>query len=44
MPIQRFKLPNGKMGYRWGKSGKCYTRKESAKKQGMAIKIREGKQ
>jgi hypothetical protein len=44
MPIVKCKLPNGKMGYKWGKSGKCYASKEKAAKQGAAIRIREGKQ
>lgn len=44
MPVMRCKLPGGKMGYKWGKNGKCYARKSSALKQNAAIRIREGKQ
>ena len=36
MPIQECKLPNGKKGYKWGKSGKCYSSKSSAQKQAKA--------
>lgn len=44
MPIVKCKLPNGKVGYKWGKSGKCYASKDKALKQMAAIRIREGKQ
>lgn len=43
MPIMKCKLPNGKMGYKWGKSGKCYASKAAAEKQGKAIKASENK-
>jgi hypothetical protein len=36
MPIQSCKLPNGKQGYKWGKSGKCYASRASAEKQARA--------
>lgn len=36
MPIQSCTLPNGKKGYKWGKSGKCYANRASAEKQGKA--------
>jgi len=40
MPVQRC-VKDGKLGWRWGKSGKCYTgrgAKAKAEKQGVAIK------
>lgn len=40
MPVQEC-TKNGKPGYKWGKSGKCYTgggAKAKAEKQGRAIK------
>jgi len=43
MPVERCTI-NGKRGYRWGKSGKCYTgpdAKEKALKQGRAIKSKQ---
>jgi len=51
MPVQRCVL-NGKMGYKWGESGKCYTyetgneqqREEAERKaiqQGQAIKVKK---
>jgi hypothetical protein len=33
MPIQSCTLPNGKKGYKWGKSGKCYASRASAEQQ-----------
>lgn len=47
MPLQKCQL-NGKIGYKWGKQGKCYTytpgdkesrerAKEKAKRQGRAV-------
>ena len=33
MPIKKCKMKNGKSGYRWGNSGKCYGAKEQAVKQ-----------
>ncbi len=41
MPILRCRLPNGKLGYKQGKKGKCYASKEKASK--LALRIREGK-
>ena len=52
MPVQRCRR-NGKPGYRWGKSGKCYTYTPGSKRgremaralaarQGAAIKARGG--
>lgn len=41
MPLQRCQ-DQGKNGWKWGDSGKCYTgpdAKEKAKKQGQAIEI-----
>ena len=38
MPIQRCTI-NGKQGWKWGSSGKCYISKASAEKQGKAISI-----
>jgi len=48
MPIMQCTLPNGKKGYKYGKSGKCYASRASAEKQMKAIKnkaleIRYGK-
>lgn len=40
MPVQRC-TKNGKSGWKWGQSGKCYTGKNAkskAKEQGQAIK------
>ena len=39
MPVQRC-TKNNKSGYKWGKSGKCYTSngKKKAARQGRAIK------
>lgn len=40
------KCGKGKKGWKFGKSGKCYTgkdAKEKAKKQGVAIKISQGR-
>jgi len=45
-PVQSCEI-NGKMGYKWGESGKCYTghdAKEKAEKQGKAIIISRQKQ
>jgi hypothetical protein len=45
MPIQSCSS-EGKSGHRFGKSGKCYTGKNSkskARKQGVAIKISQAK-
>jgi hypothetical protein len=41
MPVEKCTI-NGKSGWRWGKSGKCYTgpgAKAKAAKQGRAIKV-----
>ena len=35
--MMRCKLKSGKMGYKYGKSGKCYARKSSANKQKRAM-------
>jgi|DEB0MinimDraft_6_1074348.scaffolds.fasta_scaffold07323_6 hypothetical protein len=37
MPVQRCTLPNGKLGYQWGTTGKCYPTREQADKQAQAI-------
>ena len=45
MPVQKC-TSNGKMGWRYGKSGKCYTGKNGkakATKQGRAIKVSQAK-
>ena len=39
MPVKSCTLPNGKSGYKWGDSGKCYASKEKAHKQGIAIEL-----
>lgn len=41
MPIMRCKLKNGKQGYKWGKSGKCYASREKAIKQMQAIRANQ---
>ena len=38
MPIQRCNLPQGGLGWKWGKSGKCYASKSKAEAQMRAIK------
>jgi hypothetical protein len=38
MPLQRC-TTNGKRGWKWGSSGKCYLSKAAAEKQGRAISI-----
>jgi len=38
MPIQKCKLKGGKSGWKWGKSGKCYSKRSDALKQMKAIK------
>lgn len=43
MPIKRCSLPNGKRGYKYGDSGKCYESREDALKQMRAIKVSENK-
>ena len=42
MPIQSCTLPNGKKGYKWGKSGKCYASRASAEKQARAAGYGKG--
>lgn len=45
MPIEKC-TANGKSGYRWGKSGKCYTgpgARQKALKQGRAVEINKSK-
>jgi|3_EtaG_2_1085321.scaffolds.fasta_scaffold02480_4 hypothetical protein len=37
MPLQRCELKGGKKGWKWGKSGTCYSTKEGARKQMRAI-------
>jgi len=37
MPIQKCKLKSGKQGWKWGKSGKCYSSRAGAEKQMRAI-------
>ena len=39
MPVQKCTLKNGKKGWKYGKSGKCYASKSAANRQGAAIKI-----
>jgi len=41
MPIMRCKLPNGKLGWKFGQSGKCFPTRKQAVKQGQAIKINQ---
>jgi hypothetical protein len=43
MPIVKCKLPNGKAGYKYGKSGKCYSTRVAAEKQMKAIKASQNK-
>jgi len=43
MPIMQCTLPNGKKGYKYGKSGKCYASRASAEKQMKAIKASQNK-
>jgi hypothetical protein len=43
MPIMKCTLPNGKSGYKFGKSGKCYPTKEEALRQMRAIKHQQSK-
>jgi len=42
MPLMRCTI-NGKKGWKWGKSGKCYLSKAKAAKQGRAIKASQSK-
>ena len=37
MPIQECTLKNGKKGWKYGKSGKCYANKSDAERQKKAI-------
>ena len=37
MPIQKCKLKSGKSGWKWGKSGKCYSKRDDALNQMKAI-------
>ncbi|MDY0291938.1 MAG: hypothetical protein RBR02_06350 [Desulfuromonadaceae bacterium] len=39
MPFMKCKLPNGKQGWKWGNSGKCYATKGQADKQRRAIQV-----
>jgi len=43
MPIKRCTLSNGKKGYKYGDSGKCYASREDALKQMRAIKVSKQK-
>ena len=38
MPIKSCTLPNGKKGYKYGDSGKCYASRKDALRQAAAIK------
>lgn len=45
MPVQRCQK-NGKKGWKWGKSGKCYTganAKAKAEEQGRAVKASQSR-
>jgi hypothetical protein len=47
MPIKSCTLPNGKKGYKYGDSGKCYASRKDALRQAAAIKAsqkRRGKE
>lgn len=37
MPIHKVKLPDGSMGYQWGRTGKKYKDLEDARRQERAI-------
>jgi hypothetical protein len=37
MPVMTCTLPNGKSGFKWGESGKCYARRADAEAQARAI-------
>jgi len=37
MPIQKCKLKSGKSGWKWGKSGKCHSKRSDALNQMKAI-------
>ena len=39
MPIKRCTLPNGGSGFKYGNSGKCYSKRSDAIKQMQAIKV-----
>jgi hypothetical protein len=43
MPIQRCTLKTGKKGWKWGKSGKCYSTRAGAERQAKAIYASKGK-
>lgn len=43
MPIKRCTTSQGKRGWKWGESGKCYSSKEKALKQMRAIKASQSK-
>ena len=43
MPIQRCTLKTGKKGWKWGKSGKCYSTRDGAERQAKAIYASKGK-
>lgn len=42
MPLQKCVLPNGKQGWKWGKSGKCYSSKSGAERQMNAVYATSG--
>lgn len=42
MPLKKCHLGK-KKGFKWGKSGKCYSSKKKALKQGVAILINSGR-
>ena len=44
MPIKSCTLPNGKKGYKYGDSGKCYADRGSAVRQAAAIKASQASQ
>lgn len=43
MPVEKVKLKDGSIGYRWGKSGKVYKKRKDAEKQGLAILLSQRK-
>lgn len=43
MPVEKAKLKDGSIGYRWGKSGKVYKKRKDAEKQGLAILLSQRK-
>jgi len=43
MPIKKCKTKTNKTGFKYGDSGKCYSDRNKAVKQGQAIKISQNK-